>query len=217
MYLMITSRCNMSCEHCCFNCTSKGEDMPWRTFKRACDLCFDHGELIFIGGGEPTLHPKFFQFLGYAIATQPYSELDGITVGVITNGSVTESAIRLAQMAEAGIIYAGLSLDQFHDPIHHRVEDAFSKNHGVKGDQDKREVRREIFQIMPAGRGKDLVDSARYKASWTDCACPGAMVKPNGNIYNCGCPDAPVIGNIADKNYVWNYEDVCYKQTGTGE
>ena len=27
IYLQVTTRCNMSCKHCCFSCGPKGEDM----------------------------------------------------------------------------------------------------------------------------------------------------------------------------------------------
>lgn len=189
--------------------------MSWGVFKKVCNLCREHSDPIFIGGGEPTLHPKFFEFLGYAIVSQPYGELGEIQVGVITNGSITRSAMRLAEMAEIGLIYAGLSQDQFHDPIDERVVAAFTKKRQLDGtykNRDHREIRKNIYNIMPAGRGKVLVDDGVYERSFTDCACPGQLVRPDGSVYDCGCPGAPSIGNIMRDCIEWNYDGECYKQ-----
>ncbi len=60
MYIQITTRCNMSCEHCCYSCTHEGEDMSLETFRN----CLGFDEYNTLGGGEPTIHPLFWQFLG---------------------------------------------------------------------------------------------------------------------------------------------------------
>jgi len=41
MYIQITDKCNMTCEHCGFACTKKGSFMSLDTFKATC--CF-HSE-----------------------------------------------------------------------------------------------------------------------------------------------------------------------------
>ena len=28
------------------------------------------------------------------------------------------------------------------------------------------------------------------------CCCVGLFIKPNGNMYLCGCEDSPCVGNI---------------------
>ena len=55
MYVMITTRCNMTCCHCAYSCTAEGEDMSMDTFRRAIDFMHEWGEEpISIGGGERT-------------------------------------------------------------------------------------------------------------------------------------------------------------------
>jgi len=91
MYLQITTRCNMSCAHCCFSCTTQGEDMSIETFKNC--LEFDN-EYIILGGGEPTIHPLFWQLLGLSISSGE--------VWLATNGKETSIALALAKMAKKG-------------------------------------------------------------------------------------------------------------------
>ena len=79
MYIQITTRCNMECEHCCMSATAKGEDMSIGTFKNA----LEYDEYITIGGGEPTLHPKFWEMMGLALGFGEY-------VWLATNGSITK-------------------------------------------------------------------------------------------------------------------------------
>lgn len=52
MYLQITTRCNMHCDHCCYRCEETGEDMSLEIFEKA--LSYDD-ETATIGGGEPTV------------------------------------------------------------------------------------------------------------------------------------------------------------------
>ena len=63
MYIQITTRCNMSCLHCCYGCNDKdGEDMPVETFELIMEkwgekICKTDGRNIILGGGEPTGGP----------------------------------------------------------------------------------------------------------------------------------------------------------------
>ena len=124
MYLKITSRCNMSCAHCCGNCTAKGVDMSQKTFDAAINLAENYSETISIGGGEPTLHPRFWQFLGQCLGTFD-------SVWLATNGSKTKTALQLANMAKKGILGVALSQDTYHDPIDPTVIQAFTKNRAL--------------------------------------------------------------------------------------
>ena len=49
MYIQITTRCNMTCEHCCYACTNEGIDMSLVTFKAALEL--SEASYVSIGGG----------------------------------------------------------------------------------------------------------------------------------------------------------------------
>lgn len=197
MYIKITSRCDMTCAHCCMSATRKGEDMSWETFKTV----IEHAEYnyVVLGGGEPLLHPEFEKFLLYALA-----KTDGVFI--ITNGSQTDRAIAIAHLAKRGVIGAALSLDPWHDPIDPEVEHAFTRDKqekstifGRSGDPDQREIRDvsrgRIMRVGRAARGSFQDDWTTYE----DCACCGdPVVDPNGNVRQCGCPDSPVVGNVFD-------------------
>lgn len=175
----------MKCDHCCYSCTEKGEDMTLEVFERCLEL---EEESCSIGGGEPTLHPDFLTFLITAIAKCEY-------VWLATNGKIKERAMLLAKLARRGIIDCELSQDEFHDDIDPEVIDSFweghnkSKNYSPYGN----EVR--------DGRGirdvsSKLINSGRCDIGEEGCPCEDLLIKPNGDIYACGCEDSPKLGNI---------------------
>lgn len=186
MYLRITSRCNMTCAHCGFSCTARGQDMTRETFLEA--LAIGEGDYsLTIGGGEPTVHPLLFDFLGLALA-YGYAEEDYRPM-VITNGKNTEAALALARMARHGVIRAELSLDKWHEPVDKEVIHAFTKNpnrsnigstYGVS-DTDFRGIRT-VQNIVDIGRAKK-----NGLGTDDDCICPDLIVQPNGDLYACGC------------------------------
>lgn len=182
MYIIITTRCNMSCSHCCMSATSRGRDMQRETFVLACRLAEVYGEGITLGGGEPTLHPLFWDFLGLA---QRYSSVEEDPPLVITNGSRTEDALALAQLAKRGAVSAELSQDVYHSPIDESVVRAFTR--------DKRSCSgpyhdmRSIRDVVDGGRRRPI--AAGRAKEWGDrgCVCALPMVSVTGNIYACGC------------------------------
>lgn len=194
MYLQITDRCNFSCEHCCMAATEHGMDMSRATFLAACKLAEDRGDCILLGGGEPTLHPKFWEFIGLALAHTSRHVEDTI-VWLATNGSQTELAIRLAGMARGGVLGVCLSLDEWHDPIDYEVEEAFTsgmRHNGSYWEQkpvglghiynDLREIRTiQHDNVIPVGRAKDWGEGDEK------CACPELFATPQGALYSCGC------------------------------
>lgn len=200
----------MSCSHCGFACNQKGEDMPFNMFQEimrrwAYRLDFEN-KWIVIGGGEPTLHPDFWKILSYAMSF-------GVP-WVATNGSKVSDSLTLARLGARNKIRAVLSQDKWHDPIEQHVIDAF-KN-GLKKQfcgwwenkdfTDAREVRTVIFPYN-AGRCDNGVQS---------CLCKSVQIRPNGDIFGCGCPESPLIGTVKD-GFLEKYKDVplfdtCYKE-----
>jgi len=163
------------------SCTKKGEDMSITTFRNA--LKYDG--MLTIGGGEPTLHPLFWQILMEAIAHSEES------LWMATNGSQTEIALALANLAKKGVLGVALSLDVFHDPIDCKVVEAFTKslNHpsSYNTSTDYREIRNVSGHLIKAGRCKDGEEG---------CICSSLFVKPNGDVKGCGCKNAPLFGNV---------------------
>ena len=200
MYIQITTQCNMSCAHCCYACTEKGEDMTLETYRKALEW---DTETVAIGGGEPTLHPLFWQMLGEAIGAVEYPWM-------ATNGSQTDIALALAKMARKGVIGCALSIDGYHDPIDPAVVKAFTpaKAEGVyygRSNEDCRELR---------DVSKDLADAGRCDFGTSDsCVCENMFVEPDGTVKWCGCEDSPILGNINSPDFEfpedYNYE--CHK------
>ena len=164
--------------------------MDFRTFKAA----LKHADSICIGGGEPTIHPKFEKFLFYALAHCDYIQM-------VTNGSITNTALALAKLNQMGEgFYAELSQDPYHDPIEQKVIDAFKNR---------------IWDTS-----KHLINAGRCDFGVRDdCICDGdPFVKPNGDVHQCGCEDSPKVGTVFDKelrpiNSYENYgEWICHKK-----
>jgi hypothetical protein len=175
MYIMLTSRCNMHCDHCCQSCGPRGHDMSLETFKAALKL---DDEAVSLGGGEPTLHPLFEQFLLLAIA---HCE----NVWIVTNGKIKERALLIAKLTKHEVIAGELSLDIYHEPIDPEVVEAFG--------QHRRGIRNTTMNTdpFPAGRAKTVLGIEGY-----ECPCDDTFVRPSGRITQCGCPRSPTIGNV---------------------
>jgi MoaA/NifB/PqqE/SkfB family radical SAM enzyme len=171
------------------NCTAKGEDMSFKTFKQAIKMA---GEAIVIGGGEPTIHPQFEKFLFYAVANCDY-------VYVITNGKLTDKAIALARLGnkDNDNNECNLSVELSQDPYHEEIDErVIAEFHGY--------IRDTSHHLINAGRC-DFGDDG--------CICEGdPFVKPNGDVYQCGCEDSPKVGDVF--NGFESYGDgewICHK------
>lgn len=199
-YLQITTKCNMSCRHCCYACGPKGKHMSQKVWDAALKMISDEEgpeASISIGGGEPTLHPQFWNYLIDAISTFDY-------VWLATNGSQTATALKLAKLAAKGVIGCALSQDEYHDPIDPEVVEAFwegqRKNdarrysYGNTEKYDGREIRtvtRDPSHLSPFRDPEDGGES-------DNCPCDTIIIKPDGKIRFCGCRNAPLIGNVFD-------------------
>lgn len=211
MYLQLTTRCNMTCKHCMFACIEQGEDMSEETWLAAVKFNAETDTHMTLGGGEPTMHPQFWDIVMMALS-EKWIE----TLWLATNGAITDTAIRLANMARKGILCCALSQDEWHDPIDNDVLDAFGYhgqplNWGMVNEHsnDKREIR-SVSSIINAGRAQ------YYNINTTETKCDsGHIIKPNGNINLCMCPESPVVGTVFDgvSDAYWDdyTNGYCYK------
>ena len=163
----------------------------------------EYDENVIIGGGEPTIHPKFWEFIGLAIGRAEY-------VWLATNGKETDIALVLAGLAKRGALGCDLSQDAYHDAIDERVVEAFMGADKLRmGDNDQRGIRDVTNREINNGRcdfGED------------GCICPDLVCKPNGSVYACGCDGAPLVGNIIagfDLSDDWEYSECYKKQKGS--
>lgn len=148
--------------------------MSRKVFLKACEVFAD--DYITFGGGEPTLHPRFWEFLGIALSCAE-------DIFIVTNGSQTRTAIRLARLAKKGVIGTALSRDEYHSAIDKKVVEAFTippkKPYSFEPYNDRREIR-PVNTIIDVGRAEGWGDN-------NDCACNDLFITPEGKIYGCGC------------------------------
>jgi MoaA/NifB/PqqE/SkfB family radical SAM enzyme len=190
-YLQVTDKCNMSCEHCGFSCTTEGEFMPMAIYEKTLEFFHRNCDYITIGGGEPTLHPDILKMVLLAMA-QPWME---VPVFMVTNGSNTKISLVLANLTKNAkdAFSCRLSVDQFHDPVDDEVYTAFEGLHNT------------VNRVLPTGRALETgVYTEKVGFSYLThrenqafaCFCDDFVVKPNGDVYYCGCSDSPLLGNI---------------------
>ncbi len=214
MYLQITTKCNMKCAHCCYSCGKNGKHMPYETAVDAITFCRDHDGMISIGGGEPTLHPRFFDILKFCLQDFDY-------VWMATNGSKTKIMWRLANIIDGEDLPEGidpddeiayekacedsiyqenkltvaLSQDYFHSPINQRIIDLWTRRAG----QHRSHSGFEIRNVTSSYKGVIKAGRAKRTGNYQDeegCPCSDIMIKPNGDIKMCGCSNSPKIGDI---------------------
>lgn len=122
----ITGRCNLRCVHCLADSDSGMRDeMNLSQIKGFLD---DLAEMqvfyINVGGGEPLLHPNFFEIMDYAVEK-------GIYVQFSTNGTLVDSTVA-SEVAKRGL-RVQVSLDgwlpSINDPI--RGKGSFQKAIGA--------------------------------------------------------------------------------------
>lgn len=183
------------------------------TFHKAIALASAHESHITIGGGEPTLHPLFQEFLMYAVwelASQ--SNSSGMpAVALVTNGSNESISCTLAHLAERGVVSCRLSQDQYHDAsmVTERVRAAFRRPQKdyyaprtFQDDYDCRDIEKplENFQVQRMGRGKSWGGR-----SIKDGCCGGVFCTPRGNLYACECKKASLGTVNAPRGLVYEH------------
>jgi radical SAM protein with 4Fe4S-binding SPASM domain len=102
----ITRRCNFQCIHC--HTDSSTKNFPGElTLGQMIDVVDDLSDYgvpgLLLAGGEPMLHPHFYDLAGYAVAR-------GLKVAVSTNGSRIDSHAA-ERLKDLGVGFVGISLD----------------------------------------------------------------------------------------------------------
>lgn len=210
MYLHVTSKCNMSCQHCCFDYGNgkKGEDMSLDIFEKCIDFCKENDLPVTLGGGEICLHKNFDALLELCIAKniKPY---------IVTNGSIKNNALKLAKLTEDGFLDAWLSYDSFHNKsiVDSMVYFEFKNIYHVYNDLSDLETQDLIY----IGRAKQLKNNRNITKT---CLFKRFMVLPHGGIKMCGCEDSPFIGNIMENDTIKTmtklnmsyFKNICHKE-----
>jgi len=205
----------------------KGRHGEYQTIWQAIDFAAQYGkESISIGGGEPTLHPRFFDILKHSLDVFDY-------VWMATNGSQTETMLRLAailnQEDEIYLMDNGNYCDCSEEDIENGECYCYEKMaDDIIWQSEKLEValsldpyhdsisqkivdlwtryanqhRRSGFEIRNVTNSHSGViaqgRAKRTQVGWNenDCICPDIIIKPDGKLKACGCTGAPVVGDI---------------------
>lgn len=211
MYLQITTACNMTCEHCCFAATGKGDRMERDVYMAALQLAIRYGEYVTIGGGEPTTHKEFFPYLEKAIEFYQCGSLESPPM-VITNGKVKSKALRLLEMVEdEQPLHVELSQDPWHDAIDPLVvrryyehdRRRYRMNYGSSAYERGSAGVRSVSRIVPVGRAIKFSGALPLDHS-IQCACEDVLVDPRGDLWSCGCKHTK-IGSVWDRNALDGY------------
>lgn len=218
MYLQITTKCNMRCEHCCYSCTQYGRHGFLYQIIDNIAFAREWTDSISIGGGEPTLHPDFFEILNYCLNDFDY-------VWMATNGSQTETMHRLANIINgqdfesferedyceceteeeredcycepSELIYqedklsVALSQDYYHDEIDQRIIDLWRRSAHIH-ERSHFEIRDVSQHVIEEGRAKKTGAGLEQ-----GCVCASIIIKPTGKLRLCGCSNSPVIGHVS--------------------
>lgn len=215
-YIMITEKCNMLCDHCCNNSGPNGEHMKMEMFKEALKFAEYYGSYdLALGGGEPTLHPQFWEILGLSLGSDAYDP--DMKIFIATNGS-TNISIKLAGLARNGVIYAALSLDEHHDPVGEEVKRAFGlyekrKAPGYmhshhRNENDCREIRDVGGNEVLVGRAEENGIGSKTKEE--HCVCETIVIGVHGELWACGCREFSM-GTIWEPNIPEWYDDLDEK------
>jgi len=153
--------------------------MSLAIFKKVLQLS-DGTSCLNLGGGEPTIHPQFWEFLDLAIASN-HSK-----VWMATNGKRTKITKKLMDLHVDGVIDMQVSRDAWHDPINPEIFDLCRE----KGISERR-----VHLISDNG-------SATKNSVWNtrDCHCASCHVDMFGDVTPCACDNAPKIFNVNDKD-----------------
>ena len=178
----ITRTCNLRCVHCYSdsNAQQYPGELTWEQMEQVVeDLAAYQVPSLLFSGGEPMIHPRFFDLVDQATAA-------GLKLTISTNGTLI-TPDKAALLKAANVAYVGISLDGI-GPIHdqfRRKEGAFDaavrgfKNchaaqqktglrltltrHNVENIEqildfiEDQEIQRVCFyHLVPAGRGSEL-------------------------------------------------------------
>ncbi len=102
----ITRRCNLQCIHCYSDSDARSYpgELTWEQCRAVIeDLAAFQVPAVLLSGGEPLIHPRFFDLAGYA-------REKGLRLTLSTNGTLIDrdAATRLKAL---GFSYVGISLD----------------------------------------------------------------------------------------------------------
>jgi hypothetical protein len=90
-------------------------------------------------------------------------------------------------MAKNGIMSVAVSNDRFHPPLDPDIKRWFTK----------KDFENDFENDFRAFHGPTTpIKIGRSKTGIKACCCEGPFINPKGDIYHCGCPKSPKIGDV---------------------
>lgn len=115
LFFEITDRCNLNCRHCGSSCTTEGSFLTVKDVEKTLGTIRGDKPSICLTGGEPMLHPDFFEIAGLVKSM-------GFSWGMTTNATLIDD--RAAErLRETGMSTVSVSLDGMelsHDTLRQR-------------------------------------------------------------------------------------------------
>ena len=114
LFFEITDRCNLRCAHCGSSCTAVGEALTLEDVARTLSTIRGEKPMICLTGGEPMLHPDFYEI------ARCVSDM-GFYWGMTTNGTLIddEAAMRLREVHLSTISVSLDGMESSHDALRH--------------------------------------------------------------------------------------------------
>lgn len=107
LFFEITDRCNLRCRHCGSSCTAEGQFLTAEDVERTLSTIRGDKPTVCLTGGEPMLHPEFFEIAGLVKSM-------GFNWGMTTNATLIDDAAA-EKLRQAGMSTVSVSLDGLED------------------------------------------------------------------------------------------------------
>ena len=181
--------------------------MELNVFQKALSIAINRGDSFTIGGGEPTMHPRFFEYLNLVRKESERGNFE-IAPFMVTNGKAYGKASRLLDILERdyelglNTISVSLSQDNWHEPIDRRIIERYTRLRRItNGFIDFRSV----TKIAPSGRGRHSQFN-EMRMTGSQCACQTPLIDSEGMVWSCGCK-THLLGSIWDENVLDEYKE----------
>ncbi len=112
LFFEITNRCNLNCRHCGSKCLASGQSLSVKDIEATLKTVQPERPTVCLTGGEPMLHPNFFEIAGCVQAC-------GFPWGMTTNATLIDerSARRLKQTGMSTVSVSLDGMETSHDAL----------------------------------------------------------------------------------------------------
>lgn len=166
MLISITESCHMGCTHCMDDAKPSDNHMSYQVFRDAVDFFNEHGNIEFvITGGEPTDHPKFWDFLIYAANNvkgnvhKAHITVTTNAMNLVHNSDAFNKIQSLYDTFDCKITFQVTSVDEYYPIKIDLNDDIFNLPNVI--------LCQEIEAMYPMGRARD--NNLEYNSKGSKC------------------------------------------------